>query len=389
MKPAILALSLMLAALIDAGAAHLVATRTEQPIKIDGEIEEAAWQTAAPITLFQRTRDKSRCEVRLLWNDEALYAAFDVSDECVETSAHDWDDDGAGISFTTQGTLRKFRRDIGGTGEGLGHTAAAFLKPGTTLNGSDDKDTGYQMEMAIPWSVLGGKPQPGASLSIDVMVTDHDRGANLPWNGPGVNFSKVSIDKDQNIDTTKSSVRLVRETTEEMASQTFEIDRGRLAEWLVAGPFAGSSIDEDFLGGEAAARPRPGGDAEKIRWKLLSANEAVNFEEPEACDLFDDAMVYAGTYVFSETERRVLLLAGSDDGLKVWVNGRCVWRNDMARGLKPDEDRIHIVLKKGWNFLLFKVKDFGGGCGLTARLAESPKTPAEKLQGSLAPKQTE
>jgi hypothetical protein len=47
-----------------------------------------------------------------------------------------------------------------------------------------------------------------------------------------------------------------------------------------------------------------------------------------------------------------------------------VLNNDAARGLTPDEDKINIELREGWNHFVFKVNDRGGGWGLTARLVD-------------------
>jgi hypothetical protein len=49
-----------------------------------------------------------------------------------------------------------------------------------TLNKKDDKDVGYVVEMAIPWSAMGvnGKPTPGMQVSWNVVA--HKRGAMAP-----------------------------------------------------------------------------------------------------------------------------------------------------------------------------------------------------------------
>ena len=54
---------------------------------------------------------------------------------------------------------------------------------------------------------------------------------------------------------------------------------------------------------------------------------------------------------------------GSDDGLQIWVNGKCVLTNDVGRGVAPNQDSKEISLKKGENTLLFKVYNIGGGSG--------------------------
>lgn len=359
--------------------------RTDAPVRIDGALTEAGWAAAPATALVHRGRDRSACTARFLWDDANLYVGFDVADESVETSEHDWDDDGVSISFVTPSGLKKFRFDIGATGEGTGHVAAGRLKPATTLDRPGDADAGFVVEMSIPWSVLGIRPEAGAEIPVEILSIDHDANPGRAWDAPGTRFSKVSLDGDQDIDTVKRTVRLVRDGGTATLSRSFPIPGGALGEWLLLGPFPTESIDEDRLGGEAACRPAAYAKAGEKEWRIVSTGAALNLEEPEAFGIVDDCVGYAAAWVRSPSEREALLLVGSDDGVKVWLNGRCVWRNDSARGLKADEDRIHVVLRSGWNLLLFKVKDIGGGYWLQARLADVEGAPLSGLEGAYAP----
>jgi hypothetical protein len=66
-------------------------------------------------------------------------------------------------------------------------------------------------------------------------------------------------------------------------------------------------------------------------------------------------LAYALIDVFSPDDREAQLRIGSDDGIKVWLNGQVVWTNQVSRGLRLDEDVVSIELRKGTNRLLFKV----------------------------------
>jgi hypothetical protein len=61
---------------------------------------------------------------------------------------------------------------------------------------------------------------------------------------------------------------------------------------------------------------------------------------------------------------------GSDDGVKVWVNGEIVHANNVSRGHKAGEDKVAVRLEKGWNIFLVKVTQGGGGWGFSARLVD-------------------
>lgn len=91
-----------------------------------------------------------------------------------------------------------------------------------------------------------------------------------------------------------------------------------------------------------------------------------------------NAAVHACVYLFSETDRKVQLLAGSDDGIRVVVNGKVVHMNPAARGLTVDSDHIpDVELKKGWNTVLLMISQASGGWGFCLRVMdETGKSPA-------------
>ena len=71
----------------------------------------------------------------------------------------------------------------------------------------------------------------------------------------------------------------------------------------------------------------------------------------------------AATYLYREivapTARILNLGLGSNDALKVWVNGKVVLDNDVQRGVAPDQDLITVDLEEGKNALLMKVVNYG------------------------------
>ena len=63
-----------------------------------------------------------------------------------------------------------------------------------------------------------------------------------------------------------------------------------------------------------------------------------------------------------------LLEVGSDDGVKIWLNGAVVHTNNVFRPLVPGQDKVEVQLREGWNDLMLKVSQGGGGWGASARL---------------------
>lgn len=94
------------------------------------------------------------------------------------------------------------------------------------------------------------------------------------------------------------------------------------------------------------------------------------------------AVVYAlgSVKVAGESERKLLLLLGSDDSVRVWLNGKAVHSNPAKRGVKPDEDSVEVALQPGWNDVLVKVAQFAGDWGLSLRLAEADRSEAKGLE---------
>ena len=90
----------------------------------------------------------------------------------------------------------------------------------------------------------------------------------------------------------------------------------------------------------------------------------VNIGMTENTNL-DDITSYAFTTLVSETDQpNVMMRVGSDDSIKVWLNGEVVWSNATNRGYRKHDDVFPVNLKKGDNLLLVKVSDGSGSWGM-------------------------
>lgn len=65
------------------------------------------------------------------------------------------------------------------------------------------------------------------------------------------------------------------------------------------------------------------------------------------------------------------LSLGSDDGIRVWINGREILSNNVDRGCEPDQEKIDLVLKKGENKFLMKVNNGGGDYAFYFKLEDA------------------
>src|SRR5262249_18174519 len=82
----------------------------------------------------------------------------------------------------------------------------------------------------------------------------------------------------------------------------------------------------------------------------------------------EQSCAYAQSYLWAEKPTSVALRLGSDEALKVWVNGRLLASEDKRRPLGLDQTVVGVKLAKGWNEVKLKVCNQTGGWGFRARV---------------------
>jgi len=150
-------------------------------------------------------------------------------------------------------------------------------------------------------------------------------------------------------------------------SQTFTPDNeGFIHNWLVLAPIAvqedsgATEIDKDFLGGEAATKPKPG-EKVNVNGKILSwtphqtGDIFIDFLKAFGAERGEDVAGYAVAYVTADADMNVKLSIGSNDQCKVWLNGKQVIKFSETRTFDKDTDSADVTLVKGQNVLVFKV----------------------------------
>jgi tetratricopeptide (TPR) repeat protein len=175
---------------------------------------------------------------------------------------------------------------------------------------------------------------------------------------------------------------------------------GSIMHWLAVSPlaynvaFIGDSMSYDVFKRdgttELAIRPRAGDRSQGQTWRKMHYGGTV--EGPTMCALFDVAgygFEYAITpsfvYIYSPQDRPKAVFSGSaDDALKVVLNGKKIWTNQIQRSPTYDSDQCPAPLKKGWNALLCVVDQVWGGHLLCARFLDDGKALTD-LEISLDP----
>lgn len=153
-------------------------------------------------------------------------------------------------------------------------------------------------------------------------------------------------------------------------------DAVAVPEWLILGsfPFEQREIghwQENGYEAETDFAPKPGDVFRGAMWTPCkpTGSGIVDFMHPAFA--FKERLwcyAYAACYVRSPQPQTVSILIGSDDGYTVWANGKECGRFDMHRLLVPDEDRVPVRLRKGWNLLLIKVSQGLGSWAFQTRV---------------------
>jgi len=79
------------------------------------------------------------------------------------------------------------------------------------------------------------------------------------------------------------------------------------------------------------------------------------------------SFAYALAEIKMDVPAKILVGLGSDDAIKLFVNGTLVHSNWIARSTTPDDDMVTLDLKKGSNQILVKVQNMEQGWSFTMR----------------------
>jgi len=149
--------------------------------------------------------------------------------------------------------------------------------------------------------------------------------------------------------------------------------------WQVAGPYKrqGKNVMELF---DVAFPPERGKD---VDWK--DVKPAPDPRKAWYVPLEDiiggtNRVAYLRTAIVSPTAQKAKLELGSDDGIKVWLNGEVVHSNKTHRPLKPAEDTAAVKLRKGRNLLMMKITQGGGHWAACARVCAPDGNKIEELR---------
>jgi len=157
------------------------------------------------------------------------------------------------------------------------------------------------------------------------------------------------VRSSKNADTRKQAQQIVQATK-------------RIGDYAVAWQVSGPYLDEGKAGAQlfgVAFPPEKGGG----EWRLLPLGPP---SQPWMLDLAgalgagDHRVCYVRTWLHAEKAHPARLEFGTDDGNKVWLNGKLVHAKNVGGAAVPGGYKANVTLRKGWNALVLKITQWSG-----------------------------
>lgn len=214
-------------------------------------------------------------------------------------------------------------------------------------------------------------PELKAKLAAEWQVVDE---AQAKWE-----IALRASQQDKLADKTKEDM------TKKLAGSRYS-DRPVLSEWHSAGPFSddGKNVFTKEFGPEGKpidlakdrfANPF-GGDFGWVRRSSWEDGQ-VNNEIPVRDQVASAFYLYRTITVSKPRKLRVSI--GSDDAVKLYLNGKQVLAADKRRAAAPGQHKPNLNLKRGENQLLMKVVNYSGKSGFYFGLPDDLSTSPERV----------
>lgn len=133
-----------------------------------------------------------------------------------------------------------------------------------------------------------------------------------------------------------------------------------IKDWWVAGPFDNT----DLKGLSTVFEPEKGfyeqtvfkgKDNKTFQWKSYQDHTSGYIDFSRLFSPNEEVVAYAYTTINMEEAGKKTFGVGSNDGVKVWINGTTVLDRPVSRKAEPNQDQFTVQLRKGENTILVKV----------------------------------
>jgi endo-1,4-beta-xylanase len=158
---------------------------------------------------------------------------------------------------------------------------------------------------------------------------------------------------------------------------------GWLRDWVIAAPFEGTSLDSPVLDKDFAAYP--GLFAAERIWLPVQAEAEGRLNIRELYPKPPDGVVLLATFFEAPAAGTYTMRIGSDDAVRVEIDGRTVHSNIVRRAWTADQDRVKTPLAKGWHRMLVRVVNYSGDWAVSVRVADEKDQPLDVRSQATAP----
>ena len=171
----------------------------------------------------------------------------------------------------------------------------------------------------------------------------------------------------------ENRIKVMAEFTGDRDIQAF-IDRVKsadefISDWKIIGPFANS----DGKGLSVSYPPEKeinfnknykGLNGAEVKWRSYSNPLSGYVDFTKIFKTHDEGVAYAYRIFKLDKAEKLKIGVGSNDGVRMWLNGKLVLDHAAKRKAKPNQEILTLPFKKGDNTVLIKVDQFGGGWGM-------------------------
>ncbi len=157
-----------------------------------------------------------------------------------------------------------------------------------------------------------------------------------------------------------------------------------LSDWWLAGPFKAKSFDAAFT--KVVGPERARGLDRDAKFGKVGYTHQPAFVDGKVHELKGErSSFYLAREIRTPVARVLPVAIGSDDGLRVFLNGQEVWRNPARRGAAVGQDKVDLHLSAGRNVLVLQVVNDGGPAGFAFSLQPDHAAPGPLQPAALLP----
>ncbi len=167
-----------------------------------------------------------------------------------------------------------------------------------------------------------------------------------------------------------------RKQAQQVLGRAKQLGQGILG-WQIAGPYTKQNVRYWQLCNLAFAPEKEG---EPAAWRICpvkTKGKTHILMLNEILGQGDNRTAYVRTWLVAEEAADARLEAGSDDGIKIWLNGEAIHENRQGGACEPGEHKKNVRLRKGANALMLKITNDSGPWEFSARVVGRDGKPLD------------